>query len=82
MNNLEHRIERLEKQTSDTEDKPWLIIVYDDTGKPSEAALEVAKAEYQREHPDYQGQDFKIIWVTSEECKKNCLRVMAGERTE
>ena len=82
MNNIESRIEKLERQTGGTEVKPWLIVVYDDTGKPSGAVREAAKAEYQREHPDYQGQEFNTMWVTSEECKRNTLRVMAGERTE
>ena len=60
---IESRIKKLEKQTGDTGVKPWLVVVYDDTGKPSEAALEAAKAEYIAKHPDWQEKDFNVIWV-------------------
>ena len=82
MSDLEKRISRLEKGSGDTEVKPWLVVVYGETEKPSEAKLEKAKAEYRKEHPDWQEQDFNVIWVTSEDAKKNTERVMAGEGTE
>ena len=59
-----------------------LVVVYDDTGQPSEAALEAAKAEYKAKHPDWQEQGYNVIWVTDEKAKQNTERVIAGERTE
>ena len=59
--------------------KVWLVVVYDDTGKPSEAALEAARAEYKAKHPDWQGQDFNVIWVIDEHTKE--LTAQVGERT-
>jgi len=82
VSDLENRIEKLEKHTgADTEGKPWLVVVYDDTGKPSEAMLEAAKADYKAKHPDWQERDFNIIWVTDEEVKEGVKRLIAGERT-
>ena len=61
---LRKRIDELEKKTgAGKSDEIWLVVVYDDTGKPSEAALEVAKSEYKAKHPDRQGRDFNVIWV-------------------
>ena len=83
MNNIESRIEKLEKQTgADKPEKPWLVVVYDDTRKPSETELEKAKAEYKAKHPDWQEQDFNVIWVMDAETKELTERVIAGERTE
>ena len=80
MNNIEHRIEKLEKHTgAGKSDEVWLVVVYDDTGKPSEAALEAAKAEYKAKHPDWQRRDFNVIWVMDEHTKELTERV--GERT-
>jgi len=77
---LENRIERLEKTTgADKPEKPWLVVVYDDTRKPSEAELEKAKAEYKANNPDWQGQDFNVIWVMDAETKKLTERIIAGE---
>lgn len=80
--NLENRIDRLEKHTrADEPGPPWLVVVYDDSGKPSEAALEKAKAQYKAAHPDWQEQDFNVIWVIDAETKELTERVI-GERTE
>jgi len=57
-------------------------LVYDDTGKPSEAALEAAKAEYKATHPDRQERDFNVIWVTDEDCKRMTEEVLQGKGTE
>jgi hypothetical protein len=57
-------------------------LVYDDTGKPSEAALEAAKAEYKATHPDWQERDFNVIWVTDEDCKRMTEEVLQGKGTE
>lgn len=57
-------------------------MVYDDTKQPSEAALEVAKAEYKREHLDWQERDFNVIWVTDEHAKELAERLLAGECIE
>ena len=82
MNNIESRIEKLEKQTGANKAEPvTLVVAYDDTGKPSEAALEAAKAEYKAKHPDWQEQDFNVIWVTSEHAKELTERIISGERT-
>ena len=81
MNGLESRIDKLEKQTGiGKPEKPWLVVVYDDTGKPSEAKLEKAKAEYKAKHPDWQEQDFNVIWVKDAETKELTERLMAGEK--
>ena len=78
---LENRIDKLEKQMgADKPEKPWLVVVYDDTGKPSEAKLEKAKTEYKAKHPDWQEQDFNVIWVTDAETKELTERLIAGER--
>lgn len=82
MNGLENRIEKLEKQTGDTEEKPWLVVVYDDTSKPSDAELEKAKAKYRKEHPDWQERDFNVIWVIDEECKRMTEEIIQGKGTE
>jgi hypothetical protein len=76
-----NNIEKLEKHTGDTEEKPWLAVVYDDTRQPSEATLEAAKAEYKREHLDWQERDFNVIWVTDEHAKELTKRLLAGEDT-
>ena len=81
MSSTENRIKKLEKRTSYTEEKPWLVVVYDDTGKPNEAALEEAKAKCRATHPDWQERDFNVIWVTDENAKQLAERVIAGERT-
>ena len=83
MSDLENRIEKLEKQTGDNKaELVTLVVVYDDSGKPSEAELEKAKAKYRKEHPDWQEQDFNVIWVIDAETKELTERVIAGERTE
>ena len=83
MSDLENRIEKLEKHTgADTEEKPWLVVVYDDTGKPSEAELEKAKADYKAKHPDWQERDFNVIWVIDEECKRMTEELVQGKGTE
>lgn len=71
----------MEKRAATTiiNETPWLVIVYDETGKPSQAALYKAKAEYINEHPKYDGEAFNIIWVVSQECKENVERIIAGE---
>lgn len=82
MNNLGNRIEKLEKQAGANKAEPvTLVVVYDDTGKPSEAALEAAKADYKATHPDWQEQDLNVIWVIDENTKQHTERVIAGERT-
>ena len=82
MNNIESRIEKLEKQTGADKPEPvTIVVVYDDTGKPSEAAPEAAKADYKATHPDWQEQDLNIVWVTNENTKRGLERIMAGERT-
>ena len=78
---IESRVEKLEKHTSDTEVKPWLVVVYDDTGKPSEAALEAAKADYKATHPDWQERDFNVIWVIDEDCKRMTEEIIQGKGT-
>ncbi len=82
MNNIESRIERLERHAGDNEGKPCLVVVYDDTGKPSEAALEAAKAEYRAKNPNWQEKDFNVIWVIDEHTKELTERVIAGEGTD
>ena len=83
MNNIESRIEKLEKQTgAGKPETPWLVVVYDNARNPSEAILEKAKVEYKAKHPDWQGQDFNVIWVIDAETKELTERVIAGERTE
>ena len=84
MSDLENRIEKLEKQTGANKAEPvTLVVVYDDTGKPSEAELEKAKAKYRKEHPDWQEQDFDVIWVVSEDCKRALDEfILQGEGTE
>lgn len=83
MSDLENRIEKLEKQTgADKPEKPWLVVVYDDTGKPSEAVLEAAKAEYKAKHPDWQERDFNVIWVVDEDCKRMTEELVQGKGTE
>jgi hypothetical protein len=71
----------LEKRAATTiiSESPWLMIVYNETGKPSQAALDKAKAEYINEHPEYNGEAFNIIWVASQECKENVEQIIAGE---
>lgn len=82
MNNLGSRIEKLEKQTgaSNTE-QVTLVVVYDDTGKPSEAALEAATVDYKAKLLDWQEQAFNVIWVIRTEAKELTERIIAGERT-
>ena len=77
---IKGRIEDLEKHTDDAEVPPWLVVVHDDTGKPSEAALEAAKAEYRATHPDWQERDFNVIWVINEDCKRMTEEVIQGKR--
>ena len=60
----------------------WLVVVYDDTGKPSEAELEKAKAKYRKEHPDWQERDFNVIWVIDEDCKRMTEEILQGKGTE
>ena len=68
---IKSRINNLEKYTTAGDSKPVLLVaVYDDTGKPSEAALEAAKAEYKAKHPDWQGQYSIEIWVSNEHAKE------------
>ena len=71
---IEKRIENLERTTGAGQQKDvWLVAVYDDTGKPSEAALEAAKAEYKAKHPDWQERDMNriyVIWVKNEHTKE------------
>jgi len=82
-NHIESRVEKLEKQTGANKAEPvTLVVVYDDTGKPSEAELEKAKAEYKATHPHWQERDYNVIWVTDEHTKKLTERVIVGERTE
>ena len=79
MNNIEHRIEKLEKRAGvGKSDEVRLVAVYDDTGKPREAALEAAKAEYKAKHPDWQGQVSTVIWVMNKHIKELTERV--GDR--
>jgi len=79
---IKDRIENIEKHIgADIEEKPWLVVVYDDTGKPSEAELEAAKAEYKAKHPDWQERDFNVIWVIDEATKEATEQLLAGEGT-
>ena len=83
MKNIESRIEKLEKQTTVNKAEPvTLVVVYDGTGKPSEAELEKAKAKYRKEHPDWQERDFNVIWVIDEDCKRITEEVLQGKGTE
>lgn len=78
--NLENRIDKLEKQTgADEPEKPWIVVVYDGAGKPGEAELEKAKAEYKANHPDWQEQDFNVIYVRDAETKELTEQLIAGE---
>ena len=80
--NIENRIEKLEQRTGSNKAAPvTLVVVYDDTRKPSAAELEKAKAKYRKEHPDWQEQDFNVIWVLNAETKELTERVIAGEGT-
>ena len=80
--NSKSRIERLEKAFgANKPEPPWVVVVYDNTGEPSEAALEKAKAEYEKEHPDWQKQYLNVICVIDECTNKNVGRVKAREKT-
>ena len=80
MSDLESRIDKLEKYTSAEDDKEIILTaVYDDTGKPSEAALEAAKAEYKAKHPEWQGRVHIVIWV--DEHTKELIEHI-GDRTK
>jgi hypothetical protein len=80
VNNIEHRIEKLEKYTgAGKSDEVWLVVVRENTGEPSEAALEAAKREYKAKHPDWQGQYSTVIWVINEHTKELTERLLAGE---
>ena len=81
MNNIEHRIEKLEKHTGAGEsDEVWIVVVYEGQPKPTEAALEAAKAEYKAKYPDWQGRVSMVIWVRNEHTKELTERLLAGER--
>lgn len=79
--NLDNRVKQLEKHKDTTETKPWLVVVYDGAKKPSDTALDKAKADYKAKHPDWQGRDYNVISVVSEKGKGLLERVLAGERT-
>ena len=77
--NLEGRISKLEKHAVGDKPEPaWLVLVYDETGKPNEAQLEQAKADYRREHPSWRG-EFRVIWVTTEKGKDATEALIRGE---
>ena len=79
---IERRIEKLEQSAGVGQQKEvWLVVVREGTGKPSEAALEAAKAEYKAKHPDWQGRDFNVIWVIDEDCKRMTEEIIQGKGT-
>ena len=83
MNGMESRIAKLERTTgSNKVTKPTLVIVYGETGKPSDDKLAAAKAEYMAAQPGPVPVAFDIIWVTDEDCKRMTLEVLAGVGTE
>lgn len=79
---LETRVKQLEKHEDTTETKPWLVIVYDGSDKPSDTVLDKAKADYIANHPDYKGQAFNVIEVVDEECKRLTEDLLSGKGTE
>ena len=82
MSSIERRIEKLEELRANKSEPVWIVVVYNDTGKPSEAELEKARIEYKKEHPDWEEKDINVIYVTSENAKKLTERILAGEGTE
>jgi hypothetical protein len=58
----------------------WLVAVYDHNGEPSQAKLELAKAEYKRRYPWCRGDNtFNVIWVVSQKHKLRMERILAGK---
>jgi len=82
VSSIERRIEKLEELRANKSEPVWIVVVYNDTGKPSEAELEKARIEYKKEHPDWEEKDINVIYVTSENAKKLTERILAGEGTE
>ena len=80
MNNLENRIDKLEKQTGDSKpDRKTMVLI----GPPDEKTLADAIAESIRLGitPDMIG-DPNVIWVKNAEAKELTERIIAGEGTE
>ena len=71
---LQRRLQALETHIG-TNNTPALIIAIQDTD--SEAALERAKAEYEKDHPEWQGDVSLVVWVNSQETKDALLETIA-----
>jgi len=83
MNDLRSRIAKLEKTTVlGGVPRPTLVIVYGETGRPSDDKRAAAKAEYMAAHPGPVPIAFDIIWATDKDCKRMTLEVLDGVGTE
>jgi len=55
----------------------WLVATYDYNGEPSQARLELAKAEYRRRYRRLpRDDDFNVIWVMSQRRKLQIERIL------
>ena len=63
MNNIENRIEKLEKQTEAGKQHSEIWVLYEGQPEPPEGQREVAIAEYKAKHPDWEGKDMIIIYI-------------------
>ena len=83
MNNIEHRIEKLEKHTGvDIQEDVSLVVVTGGLDKKQvDAKVEKAIAEYLAAHPECSEQGISVICVPSEQGKRDIERVMNGEGT-
>ncbi len=82
MNNLEKRIEKLEKSAGVGErEKSYLIIVTGGLDKEqTDAKIEAAIAEQLGAHPECSERDITVITVTDEETERSLKLLLAGER--
>jgi len=82
VNNIESRIDKLEKQTGASSKSPVTLVVVYDGQNPTEAEKEAAIEAYKAKNPDWAEKDINVIYVTSEKAKELTERVIAGEGTE
>lgn len=76
-----NRLQRLEKVIVISVPKPTLVYVLNPELTDDEQR-KLAMANYRREHPGCQGEEFNFIEAVSEECKRLVERIMSGERLE
>jgi hypothetical protein len=72
------RLRLLEKVIVKETPKPWLTYVQT-PGATDEEQREAAIAEYKAKHPDWIGDDFNFIIVSSEECKRLLEQLLNDE---